>query len=92
MRETLYEIPPDCICMGDGLMGMRCPALRHATLKIEHRLIDACAEAGAGTTTASTPCQREAGGHPDAGRTASIARVDCVESDESGAGLRAPGE
>lgn len=33
MRESLYEIPPGCICMGDGLMGMKCEAKEHARLK-----------------------------------------------------------
>jgi len=29
--KSLYEIPPGCICQGDGLLGMRCPAPKHAT-------------------------------------------------------------
>lgn len=33
-RESLYDIPPGCICMGDGLMGMPCPATEHARLKV----------------------------------------------------------
>jgi hypothetical protein len=33
MKDSLYEIPPGCICMGDGLMGMRCDAPTHARLK-----------------------------------------------------------
>lgn len=29
-RESLYDIPPGCICMGDGLFGMKCWATSHA--------------------------------------------------------------
>jgi hypothetical protein len=32
-RESLYIIPDGCICMGDGLFGMSCPAATHAVLK-----------------------------------------------------------
>ena len=32
-KESLYDIPPGCICMGDGLYGMKCNAPKHATLK-----------------------------------------------------------
>ncbi len=32
-KESLYDIPFGCICMGDGLMGMKCEATEHATLK-----------------------------------------------------------
>lgn len=28
--KSLYSIPPSCICMGDGLMGMTCTAETHA--------------------------------------------------------------
>lgn len=38
MSESLYDIPPGCICMGDGLMGMKCDAASHAKLKIEEPL------------------------------------------------------
>ena len=31
--ESLYDIPPGCICQGDGLMGMECTAAEHAQLK-----------------------------------------------------------
>jgi len=31
MIKSLYEIPPGCICQGDGLLGMRCAAPKHAT-------------------------------------------------------------
>jgi len=30
MLESLYEIPPGCICQGDGLYGMKCTATEHA--------------------------------------------------------------
>ena len=30
-KKSLYNIPPGCICMGDGLYGMRCDAEEHAT-------------------------------------------------------------
>lgn len=30
---SLYEIPDGCICLGDGLMGMKCTAKEHARLK-----------------------------------------------------------
>ena len=33
MKESLYDIPPGCICMGDGLFGMKCNAPKHARLK-----------------------------------------------------------
>jgi len=29
-----YDIPSDCICLGDGLMGMKCTAKKHAKRKI----------------------------------------------------------
>jgi hypothetical protein len=32
--ESLYDIPPGCICMGDGLMGMKCEATKHAIVKV----------------------------------------------------------
>lgn len=28
--KSLYHIPDGCICMGDGLFGMRCDAPEHA--------------------------------------------------------------
>ena len=31
--ESLYDIPPGCICQGDGLMGMECTATEHARLR-----------------------------------------------------------
>jgi hypothetical protein len=34
-RESLYDIPPGCICMGDGLFGTECLAPKHATLKLK---------------------------------------------------------
>jgi competence transcription factor ComK len=33
MKESLYKIPQDCICVGDGLFGAKCGASRHARLK-----------------------------------------------------------
>lgn len=33
MAESRYEIPPGCICLGDGLMGMKCEAPEHARPK-----------------------------------------------------------
>lgn len=35
--ESPYEIPPECICLGDGLMGMKCEAAEHARLKMPER-------------------------------------------------------
>jgi len=32
--KSLYEIPPGCICQGDGLLGMRCSATTHATKRM----------------------------------------------------------
>jgi len=32
--KSLYEIPPGCICQGDGLLGMRCSAITHATKRM----------------------------------------------------------
>jgi hypothetical protein len=32
-NESLYDIPPGCICQGDGLLGMPCYAKEHARLK-----------------------------------------------------------
>lgn len=32
-KKSLYDIPPSCVCMGDGLFGMKCDAPKHATLK-----------------------------------------------------------
>jgi hypothetical protein len=32
-KESLFVIPPGCICLGDGLLGMECRAPEHATLK-----------------------------------------------------------
>jgi hypothetical protein len=32
-RQSLYDIPPGCICHGDGLMGMKCEATEHAKLR-----------------------------------------------------------
>lgn len=32
---SLYDIPAGCICRGDGLLGMRCDAPQHATLKLQ---------------------------------------------------------
>lgn len=29
MSAKYYEIPPGCICMGDGLYGMHCDAAEH---------------------------------------------------------------
>lgn len=31
-RESYYDIPAGCICMGDGMMGMRCEAPKHARM------------------------------------------------------------
>ena len=31
--KSLYDIPPGCICLGDGLMGMKCTATKHARLR-----------------------------------------------------------
>jgi hypothetical protein len=31
--ESIYFIPDGCICRGDGLLGMTCPATEHARLK-----------------------------------------------------------
>jgi hypothetical protein len=36
MKDSLYEIPDGCICMGDGLMGMACTAEQHARLKMRN--------------------------------------------------------
>ena len=33
MANSLYDIPPGCICQGDGLMNMKCEATEHARLK-----------------------------------------------------------
>ena len=33
MNESLYDIPPGCICVGDGLMGVPCDAPVHPRLK-----------------------------------------------------------
>lgn len=33
MKDSLYQIPPGCICLGDGLYGMKCTAPEHARLK-----------------------------------------------------------
>ena len=33
LKKSLYEIPPGCICLGDGLMGVKCEASQHARLK-----------------------------------------------------------
>lgn len=32
MTKSLYEIPPGCICRGDGLLGMKCDSTAHARL------------------------------------------------------------
>lgn len=37
---SLYEIPEGCICMGDGLMGMKCDAPTHAKLLSAHAVKD----------------------------------------------------
>src|ERR1035438_9318557 len=34
LSEHPHDIPPGCICLGDGLMGMKCDALAHARLKV----------------------------------------------------------
>jgi hypothetical protein len=31
--DSLYDIPPGCICMGDGLFGVKCWAPTHARLR-----------------------------------------------------------
>jgi hypothetical protein len=31
--DSLYDIPPGCICKGDGLNGMKCDAPEHAKPK-----------------------------------------------------------
>ena len=36
--ESLYDIPPGCICYGDGLMGMECTATEHARLRVPGRI------------------------------------------------------
>jgi len=36
--ESLYDIPFGCICMGDGLMGMKCEATEHAKLRRDPRI------------------------------------------------------
>ena len=43
-RRKVYElratnIPPRCICHGDGLMGMRCSAVVHAPAKLEYERV-----------------------------------------------------
>lgn len=32
--SSLYYIPKGCICMGDGLLGMKCESQEHARLKV----------------------------------------------------------
>jgi hypothetical protein len=35
--ESLYDIPPGCICYGDGLLGMECTATEHARLRVPEK-------------------------------------------------------
>lgn len=32
-RKSLYDIPPGCICLGDGMLGEKCEAKEHYKLK-----------------------------------------------------------
>lgn len=55
MVESAYDIPPGCICHGDGLYGMHCDAPKHATLRPRTyeerraRLLDLCGAEGTDT-------------------------------------------
>ncbi len=38
--DGYYEIPEGCICVGDGLYGMKCEAATHAKWICKHRRLN----------------------------------------------------
>lgn len=69
MSESLYEIPHGCICLGDGMNGMKCDAKTHARMKLPAslalgRTVRTVAEQLAIAALSGTPSGRGSGPRP----------------------------
>ncbi len=85
MSQGYYEIPQGCICVGDGLYGMKCEAATHAKWICRHERLN---EDGV-CRTCGTDQRGISGVHPETGaasshKTVVEAKIDAGTSTEEG--------